>query len=274
MIGGARGGGMCDSGGMNDKVIVITGASAGIGAAIAQLAGAAGARVVLAARRKSELEEVARASGEGALAVVTDVTARDEVEALARAAIERFGRIDVWINNAGRGITRLVSELSDDDLDAMMRDNVKSALYGMQAALPHFKVRGEGQIINVSSMLGRVPYVPFRSAYNAAKHALNALTASLRLELRGTFPGIVVTTVLPGPVATEFGSSALHGGPDSRAMPGAQSADEVAAVVLEAIRTRAVDVYTSPAYAGMVRAYYDDIDGHERKSPFAQPRTL
>jgi NADP-dependent 3-hydroxy acid dehydrogenase YdfG len=146
---------------MKDKVIVITGASAGIGAAVARQAGAAGARVVLAARRREALEEVARASGEGALTVVTDVTVRSEVEALARAAIERFGHVDVWINNAGRGISRLPSELTDEDIDVMMRDNVKSALYGMQAILPHFKGRGAGQIINVSSMLGRVPYVPY-----------------------------------------------------------------------------------------------------------------
>jgi NADP-dependent 3-hydroxy acid dehydrogenase YdfG len=257
---------------MKDQVIVITGASAGIGAAVARQAGAAGARVVLAARRREPLEAVAAQSGEGALAVVTDVTVRAEVEALARAAIERFGRVDVWINNAGRGITRLVSELGDDDLDAMMRDNVKSALYGMQAILPHFRGRDAGQIINVSSMLGRIPYVPFRSAYCASKHALNALTASLRLELRATHPGIVVTTVSPGVVATEFGVNALHGGPDSRGMPGGQSAEEVAAVVLDAIRARRIDVYTQPDGAGLVRAYFDDIDAHERASPFARPR--
>jgi NADP-dependent 3-hydroxy acid dehydrogenase YdfG len=257
---------------MKDQVIVVTGASAGIGAAIARQAGAAGARVVLAARRKEALAAVAKESGGEALAVPTDVTVRAEVEALARAAIARFGHVDVWINNAGRGITRPVSQLEDDDLDAMMRDNVKSALYGMQAILPHFEERGAGQIVNVSSMLGRVPYVPFRSAYSASKHALNALTACLRMELRAAYPGIVVTTVSPGVVATEFGTNALHGGPDSRAMSGGQSADEVAAVVLEAVRDKEIDVYTQPAGAAMVRAYYDDMDAQERASPFAAPR--
>jgi NADP-dependent 3-hydroxy acid dehydrogenase YdfG len=257
---------------MKDRVIVVTGASAGIGAAIARQAGQAGARVVLAARRQAELEAVAKQSGPEALAVRTDVTVRAEVEALARAAVDRFGHVDVWISNAGRGISRLPSELTDDDLDVMMRDNVKSVLYGAQAILPHMKARGEGQLIHVSSMLGRIPYVPFRSAYTAAKHALNALTACLRLELRASDPSLVVTTVSPGVVATEFGSSALHGGPDSRAMAGAQSADEVAAVVLDAIRTRAVDVYTLPDGKARVLAYYDDIDGAERASPFARPR--
>ncbi len=257
---------------MKDQVIVITGASAGIGAAVARQAGSAGAKVVLAARRRPELEAAARAGGPEALAVVTDVTVRAEVEALAAAAIARFGHVDVWINNAGRGITRSVSELTDDDLDAMIRDNVKSALYGVQAILPHFKERGAGHVINVSSMLGRVPFAPFRSAYSAAKHALNALTACLRMELRASCPGVAVTLVSPGVVATEFGVSALHGGMDSRAMPGAQSADDVAAVVLDAIRTRAIDVYTQPTGAAVIRAYYDDIETHERSSPFAQPR--
>jgi NADP-dependent 3-hydroxy acid dehydrogenase YdfG len=257
---------------MKDQVIVVTGASAGIGAEVARQAGAAGAKVVLAARRRAELEQVARESGTEALPVVADVTVRAEVEGLARAAIERFGHVDVWINNAGRGITRMPSQLTDEDVDAMIRDNVKSALYGVQAILPHFRSRGAGQIVNVSSMLGRVPFAPFRSAYIAAKHALDGLTGCLRMELRASCPGVVVTLVSPGVVATDFGLNALHGGMDSRTLPNAQAVGEVAEVVLEAIRTRAVDVYTQPGAAAMVRAYFDDIEAFERSSPFAQPR--
>ncbi|MDI1428566.1 SDR family NAD(P)-dependent oxidoreductase [Polyangium sorediatum] len=256
---------------MKDKIIVITGASAGIGAAIARKAAAEGARVVLAARRQKELSEVAAACGPDALAVITDVTVRSDVESLARQAVDRFRRVDVWINNAGRGITRAPSEITDDDLDMMMRDNVKSALYGMQAILPHFKERNAGQILNVSSMLGRIPFFALRAAYSASKHALNALTAGLRAELRHTFPGIVVTTVSPGIVATEFGLNALHGGLDSRSMPGAQSVDEVADVVIDAIRNPQIDVYTRPVYADNVRRYYDDMDAFERAS-FVGPK--
>ena len=106
----------------------------------------------------------------------------------------------------------------------MMLVNVKSALYGIQAVLPHFRARGRGQIINISSMLGRVPLASFRSAYSASKHALNALTANLRMELRVSHPGIAVSSVHPGIVATEFGLRALHGGVDSRQLPSAQSA--------------------------------------------------
>jgi len=257
---------------MENKVLVITGASSGIGAALARKAGSAGASVVLAARRQKELAEVAAESGPSTLIVQTDVTARAEVFSLAKRALDHFGHVDVWINNAGRGITRLPSELSDDDLDLMFRDNVKSALYGVQAILPHFKARDAGQIINVSSVLGRIPYVAFRSAYCAAKHALNAITAALRAELRASHPGIVVTTVLPGPVATEFGVNALHGGNDSRAMPGAQTPEEVADVILDAITHARTDVYTRPQYAENVKKYYSDMDAFERTSFLPPPK--
>src|SRR5690242_5133987 len=109
---------------MNGKVIVITGASAGIGAALAEHVGKRGARVVLIARRERELNEVAARSGAEALAVLADVTRRAEVERARDRALERFGQIDVWVNNAGRGITRLASQLDDADLDEMMLVNV------------------------------------------------------------------------------------------------------------------------------------------------------
>ncbi|MCA9517594.1 MAG: SDR family NAD(P)-dependent oxidoreductase [Myxococcales bacterium] len=251
---------------MKDRVIVITGASAGIGAALARQLGAKGAKLALAARREDALAEVAAESGADALVVPTDVTLRAEVERLRDAAIARFGRVDAWVNNAGRGINRQVSELTDADLDEMMTVNVKSALYGMQAALAPMKAQGAGHIVNVSSMLGRVPYVPMRSAYSASKHALNALTANLRMELRDAYPGIVVSTVSPGPVATDFGTSVLHGGPDSRSMPGAQTADEVAAVIVDVLERPRADVYTRPDFQARVAAYYaaDDMAAAER----------
>ncbi len=241
---------------MRDKVIVITGASAGIGAALAQLVGSRGARPVLVARREPELEAVAARSGPGALVVVADVTRRADHERVLREAIAHAGHVDVWVNNAGRGISRTVSELTDEDLDEMMLVNVKSALYGMQAVLPHFLERGAGHIVNVSSMLGRVPFAPIRSAYSAAKHALNALTASLRMELRADHPGIHVTTVSPGVVATEFGKNAVHGGMDSRQLPNAQTAEQVAEVIAGVIEAPRADVYTRPGAREMVAGYF------------------
>lgn len=241
---------------MNDKVVVITGASAGIGAALAELLGRKGARLALMARRAEALRQVANRAGAETLAVVGDVTRRADVEGAVSAALGRFGRIDVWVNNAGRGITRAVSQLSDADIDDMISINVKSVLYGMQAVLPHFLSRGRGQIINVSSMLGRLPMVPLRSAYAAAKHAMNALTANLRMELRDACPGIQVTAVHPGIVSTEFGLNALHGGADSRALPNSQTAEEVAEVIAEAIANPRADVYTRPGARQLVAAYY------------------
>jgi len=254
---------------MENKIVVITGASAGIGAALSELIGRKGGRPVLAARREPELRQVAARSGAEALPVVADVTRREDVQRVLDAALARFGQVDVWVNNAGRGITRLVSELTDEDLDEMMRVNVKSALYGMQAVLPHFQSRGSGHLINVSSMLGRVPSVPLRSAYNAAKHALNALTANLRMELRERHPGLHVSTVMPGPVATDFGLNALGGGPDSRRIPFAQTAEEVAAVIAELIQhPRAADVYTRPEFHQQVLGYYasEELGAPPRRS--------
>lgn len=257
---------------MQDKIVVITGASAGIGAALAELVARRGGTPVLVARRESALADITARCG-AALPVVADVTRRADVERALATAIDRFGRVDAWVNNAGRGISRMVSELTDDDLDDMMLVNVKSALYGMQAVLPHFKARGRGHIVNVSSMLGRVPYVAIRSAYGAAKHALNALTANLRMELRATHPEIHVSLVLPGVVATEFGVNARHGGPDSRQLPGAQPVEEVAAVIADLLGRPRAEVYTRPEYHAQVAAYYaaPDLDELEARPPFAAP---
>jgi NAD(P)-dependent dehydrogenase (short-subunit alcohol dehydrogenase family) len=256
---------------MANRVVVITGASSGIGAAAARRLAREGDRVVLAARREAELQKVAVASGPEALAVPTDVTQREAVNRLLDAALQRHGRVDVWINNAGRGITRRVSQLTDDDFDEMMRVNVKSALYGMQAVLPHFKERRRGHIINVSSVLGRVPHAPMRSAYTAAKHALNALTANLRMELRAEYPEIHVTTLSPGVVATDFGLNALGGGPDSRSFPNPQSPEDVAEVIAEVIRAPRADVYSRPEYQQRVVAYFAAEDMGEVETPMAPP---
>jgi len=241
---------------MSSKTIVITGASSGIGARLAELLAAEGHTLVLVARREPELHAVAGRCGPLALPVVADVTARTDIQRVVRSALERFGHIDVWVNNAGRGITRVPSELTDDDIDDMMRVNVKSVLYGTQEVLPHFKERGSGHVINVSSMLGRIPLAPFRSAYNGAKHFVNALTADFRNELRATHPGIRVSLVSPGVVRTAFGSNALHGGPDSRTLPNSQSVDEVAAVIARVVETREADVYTRPDGREMVLKYF------------------
>jgi NADP-dependent 3-hydroxy acid dehydrogenase YdfG len=244
---------------MRDKVIVITGASAGIGAALAAAVAKRGANAVLVARREDALGDVARACGERALPVVADVTRRDDVRRIVSESIARFGHIDVWVNNVGQGISRMPSQLTDQDIDDIIQVNVKSALYGMQEILPHFKERGVGHVINVSSMLGRIPFAIIRSAYNGAKHFLNALTANFREEVQKTHPGIQFTLVSPGVVSTDFGLNAKHGGPDSRSLPNSQTADEVAAVIADVIESRRPDVYTRAGARERIAAYYASV---------------
>lgn len=244
---------------MKDKVVVVTGASGGIGAAVAELLASRGASVVLVARRKDALEQVAGRCGVNSLQVVADMTKREDVRRAVRESIAKFGHVDVWINNVGRGISRVPSELTDEDIDDTMRINVKSAIYGMQEILPHFMERGSGQVINVSSILGRIPFAVIRSAYNGAKHFLNAITENFRTEVQTTYPGIQFTLVSPGVVRTEFGKNALHGGPDSRQLPNSQSAEEVAEVIVGAIESRLSDVYTRAGARDRVVEYYSGV---------------
>ena len=138
----------------------------------------------------------------------------------------------------------------------MMQVNVKSALYGMQEVLPHFKSRNAGHIINISSMLGRIPSFLPRAAYSASKHYLNALTANFRTEIHATHPGIQVSLVSPGVVATDFGRNAVHGGVDSRSIPGGQTPEQVAAVIAGVIESRQADVYTRADAQEAVARYY------------------
>ena len=251
-------------------VVVITGASAGIGAALALHLAGVGYRLVLGARRVGELEGVARDAetrgAAGTLPLACDVTRRADVERLRDSAITRFGHVDVWVNNAGRGITRPVLELTDDDVDEMVAVNVKSALYGMQAIVPYFVQRGAGHLLNVSSSLGRVPSASFRSAYSGAKAMLNTLTANLRMDLAASHPDVHVTLVLPGVVRTDFPQNVVGEPrpPMASALP-AQSVEEAAAAIAGAIRAPVPELYTNPAMAAMTREYFADPPAFEAR---------
>ncbi len=245
---------------MQDRIIVITGASMGIGAALARQVGQQRAIPVVVARSQLELEAVALEAHPLALAIVADVTQRAEVQRVVAETLDRFGRIDAWVNNVGRGISRPVMQLTDEDIDAMIAVNVKSALYGIQAVLPHFQERGAGHIVNVSSMLGRVPFASIRSAYSASKAFLNSLTVNLRMDLRVDYPNIHVSTIFPGVVSTGFGVHALGGGLDSRQFPGAQSPEEVAEVIVSCLQNPRADVYTRAGQHAQVAGYFGAED--------------
>ena len=241
------------------KTVLITGASSGIGAALAEHLTARGDTVAVVARRRDALQAVVERFDERALAIVGDMTDRDAVRRAIDETLGHFGELDVLVNNVGRGITRKPSELTDDDIDEMMRVNVKSALYGMQESLPYFRERGQGHVINVSSILARLPTAIIRSAYSASKHFLNALTTNFRMEVQYKHPGIQYSLVMPGIVATDFGVNAMHGGPDSRTLPSPQEAAEVAAVIAEVIDSRVGEAYTRPGLEEAVAAYYRSV---------------
>ena len=252
---------------MSKRVIVITGASGGIGAALARQLAGRGDRLVLAARRKEQLARVAGECGADARAVVTDVTRRAEVEHLRDEAQRTFGGVDVWINNAGQGIGRPVLELTDEDFDAMLAINTKSALYGMQAIVPHFKERGRGHLTNISSALGRIPFASYRSAYSAAKAALNSLTSNLRMDLRRDYPEVHISLVLPPMVSSDFAKNTLHGTPvpPGGHRPGAQAQtpEQVASAIVGLIDAPRAEIYTNPGQAETVALYYADVGAFE-----------
>jgi len=193
--------------GIKDKVVVVTGASSGLGEATARLLSAQGATVVLGARRADRLESLAKElerHGGKALAVTTDVTRREQVKALVDSAVQTYGRVDVMINNAGLMPQAPLERLKVDEWDRMIDVNVKGVLYGIAAALPHMQRQKAGHFINVSSVAGhRVG--PGFAVYAATKFAVRALSEGLRQEVK---PYNIRTTVIsPGAVATELPDS-------------------------------------------------------------------
>ena len=193
-----------------DKVAVITGASMGIGEAIAAKFLSEGARVVLSSRDLQRAEAARQRLGnlDRSFAFACDVTSAEQVQALLKATLDRYGRLDVWINNAGFGLMDSVEHMNIAACRRLFDTNLLGAIQCMQAAIPVMKSQGSGAIINISSVAGHIA-VPFMAAYSASKHALNAIGKAARLELKGT--GVNVLTVCPGYVATDFGKNAVKG---------------------------------------------------------------
>ena len=189
------------------KVVVITGASSGLGEATARLLSAEGAIVVLGARRIERLKSLADeliAKGGKALAVATDVTDRAQVKRLVDTAVQKFGRIDVMINNAGLMPNSPLERLKIEDWDRAIDVNIKGVLYGIAAALPYMQKQKAGHFINVSSVAGH-KVTPNGAVYCATKHAVRVISEGLRTEVK---PYNIRTTIIsPGAVATELPDS-------------------------------------------------------------------
>ncbi|PYP89938.1 MAG: oxidoreductase [Blastocatellia bacterium AA13] len=188
---------------LENKVVIITGASSGIGEATAKKLAAEGAHVMLGARRKDRLEALAAAIGTNAAFQQTDVTSRAEMERLASVTLDRFGRIDAIVNNAGIMPLSFLSADRVDDWDRMIDVNIKGVLYGIHAVLKHMLERGTGHIVNVSSVAGHVVR-PTSAVYAGTKHAVRAISEGLRKETVGK---IRVTIISPGAVVTELRDS-------------------------------------------------------------------
>jgi NADP-dependent 3-hydroxy acid dehydrogenase YdfG len=193
--------------GIKDKIVVVTGASSGLGEATARLLSAEGATVVLGARRADRLRTLVKeleTRGGKALAVTTDVSQRAQVKALVDAAVQTYGRVDVMINNAGLMPQAPLERLKVDEWDRMIDVNVKGVLYGIAAALPQMQRQKSGHFINVSSVAGH-KIGPGFAVYAATKFAVRALSEGLRQEVK---PYNIRTTVIsPGAVATELPDS-------------------------------------------------------------------
>jgi NADP-dependent 3-hydroxy acid dehydrogenase YdfG len=236
-------------------VVAVTGASAGIGRECALAFARAGARVAAAARRLDRLEALAveiGALGAEVLVVKTDVGEPEDVRRFIQATVDRFGRLDVLVNNAGYGVRGSVEETPASAYERLMRVNYLGTVYGCQAALPIMRRQGAGVIINVSSIVGHRA-LPIGGAYAATKAAQISLTEALRVELRGS--GVHACTVHPVGTETEFGEVAAResGRDDVQGGVGPQqSAHAVAAAVVRCAKRPRPEVYPYPASRAIV----------------------
>jgi NADP-dependent 3-hydroxy acid dehydrogenase YdfG len=217
------------------KTAVVTGASSGIGEATARLLTGEGCNVVLAARREDRLKSLAAELGEGALAAPTDVTDPAACAALVARTVERFGSLEILVNNAGLGLYGSIPEGDPDDWRRMFDVNVLGVLYSTRAAVRHMLARGTGDVVFVSSLAGRRVPAPDGTVYAATKHAITAVAEGLRLDVHEK--GIRVINVEPGLVRTEFPENTYPDAREYYAQKGFTplEAKDVAAAVLYAV---------------------------------------
>ncbi len=222
---------------IHEQVIVITGASSGIGLATAEAAAHRGAMLVLTARSEMTLKRVVnrvKDAGGDAIAVACDVADRDQVEHVAQAAVRYFGRIDTWVNNAGLGMYGLLEETDETDSHRLFEVNFWGVVHGSLVALPHLRKQG-GALINVGSEVSEAA-TPLLGMYTASKHAVKGFTDSLRLEIEDVEKApIAITLIQPTAVNTPFPQHARNFMTTDARLPGPMiDPDEVAAAILEA----------------------------------------
>ena len=231
---------------IKDSVVIVTGASAGIGRATAVALANLGATVVVTARRTERLQALAEEMA-GSHGRIHSLPGNIQDEAfchqLVEETVERYGRLDVLINNAGLGHKSRIAEMPAADIRTIFDTNVMGLLYAIQAAVPQMKQQGGGQIINVSSIIGQRP-IPYGGIYTASKTAVNAISRSLRMELRPY--NIKVTIVYPGRTQTEFGAALLGQKGANPSAFGRTSPDKVAQAIVKAVRYGRTEVYVTP----------------------------
>lgn len=230
---------------IKDSVIIITGASQGIGLAAARLLAEKGAKVVLAARSKDLIENLEKEIL-GSFAVVTDMRKKEDIKNLVNKTIEKFGKIDILINNAGQAMYGSIETINLEDYRQIMELNVFSVVEAMQAVIPEMRKQGKGMIVNVSSMLAKM-YIPGISAYSSTKYALNSISFTARQELAKD--GIIVSVISPRITATNFGKNSRGQRPafsnTGRAPQPIDPPERVAEKIEEVIRTEQQEITLS-----------------------------
>lgn len=242
---------------LSGKIAVITGGSMGIGEALAKLFVEEGASVVLTSRDQARLEAARARIGQPdkTLALTCDVRNREEIDRVLSLTLHNFGRVDIWVNNAGHGMNDSVEMMDRDAYRRMFDTNLFGAIDGMQAAIPAMKRQGAGVIINLSSVAGHIP-LPYAAAYSATKFAMNAIGKAARVELQGT--GVHVLTVCPGYIATNFDVNKAPGREPRRLNSASQkgaTAELVARDILNGYLKGKREVYTPQYYWWVAKMY-------------------